>query len=77
MGSRFHPKLYDARTVAIIKAAFHDIWDEIEAYETLRISGSDTEIKANIIQRLLDLVAEGETRREHLTARVLGRLPIG
>ena len=29
MGSMHHPRMYDAATMATIKAAFHDVWDVI------------------------------------------------
>jgi hypothetical protein len=60
-----------------ITAAYHDVWETIEQYDTLRMSGSDAEIKAAIIRILLDLVSEGTTSREELKARVLEGLPFG
>ena len=77
MGSINHPEFYDPEIAATIKAAFHEIWDMVEDYDSLRISGSDTEIKAAIIQRLLDLVGEGTIRPEDLKAQTLRHLPFG
>jgi hypothetical protein len=76
-GSKHHPKSYDPHIASIIAAAYHDIWDTIEDYDTLRMSGSDAEIKAAIIRMLLDLVSEGTTSREELKARALEGLPFG
>ena len=78
MGSINHPKFYDPEIAATIKAAYHDIYgDMVEEHDSLRISGSDTEIKAAIIQRLLDLIAEGTIRPEELKAQTLRHLPFG
>ena len=77
MGSIHHPIFYDPEIAAIIKAAYHDIWDMVEEYDSLRVSGSDTEIKAAIIQHLLNLVAEGTIKPEELKAQALRHLPFG
>jgi hypothetical protein len=74
MGSVNHPRIFDAATMATIKAAFHDVWDTIDGQDLLP---SDEDLKAAIIRRLIDLVGEGTTRREDLRMRVLGDLPLG
>jgi hypothetical protein len=64
MGSKYHPKLYDTETVATLKDAFYDIWERVERQDAVRISRSDEDdIRAAIIQTLLDVVAEGTTSR--------------
>jgi hypothetical protein len=77
MGSKYHPKLYEIETVATLKDAFYDIWERVERQNALRISRSDEDdIRAAIIQTLLDVVAEGTTSREDMTRQALKRLGV-
>jgi hypothetical protein len=77
MGSMHHPRMYDAATLATIKAAFHDVWDTIEGQDLMQVAACDEDLKAVIIRRLTDLVGEGTTSREDLRTKVLSNMPLG
>jgi hypothetical protein len=78
MGSRYHPKLYDPETVASLKDAFYEICDIIERQNAVGFSRSDADdIKAEIIQKLLDVISEGHTTtRNELISQALQRLGV-
>ena len=71
MGSMHHPRMYDAATMATIKAAFHDVWDTIEGQDLVQVAACDEDLKAVIIRCLTDLVGEGTTSRQDLRTKVL------
>jgi hypothetical protein len=77
VGSVNHPKFYDDAAMASIKAAFHDVWEILQAHNDLYGEDSAGELKAAIIRRLIDLVADGTTNPEELKAKVLKNLPLG
>ena len=77
MGSTNHPRLYDGAIMANIKAAFHDVWDAVEAHAPIWDTVSKDELKAAIIRRLLALAAKGTTSRDVLKMKVLCSLPLG
>ena len=52
--------VYDAATMATIKAAFHDVWDTIEGQDLMQVAACDEDLKAVIIRRLTDLVAKAQ-----------------
>ena len=74
MGSVNHPTLYDPASMVEIKAAFYDVWNTITLHSPLRDRAHDLDFKAEIIQQLLDLVAEGKTSRHELKALVIKNL---
>ena len=76
MGSVNHPSFYDPAAMASLKAAFRDVWAELRAQDTFRVWLSETELKAAIIRRLIELVADRTTNPEELKAQVLGNLPL-
>lgn len=45
MGSTNHPRLYDGAIMANIKAAFHDVWDAVEAHAPIWDTVSEDELK--------------------------------
>ena len=75
MGSVNHPKLYDPATIATLKAAFHDVWNTVEADGSRGDPVRDEDCKAAIIRRLLDLAATGTTERDVLVAKLLSDRP--
>ena len=76
MGSLNHPKVYDRAAMLSIRAAFHDVVDTLQAQSGFVAGPSEDALKAEIIRRLLDLVAHGTTNPEELKAQVLGNLPL-
>ena len=76
VGSLKHPRTYDPAIMAIIKGAFHDVWQILEG-DLIRDPTHDQELKAAIIRRLLDLVENGITSQEELRAQLLRNLPLG
>ena len=75
MGSLNHPRVYDRAAMLSIRAAFHDVVDTLQAQSAIAGPSEDA-LKAEIIRRLLDLVAHGTTNPEELKAQVLGNLPL-
>lgn len=59
-----------------IRAAFHDVVDTLRAQSALVAGPREDALKAEIIRRLLELVANGTTNPEELKAQVLGNLPL-
>ena len=76
MGSLNHPRVYDRAAMLSIRAAFHDVVDALQAQSAIEAGPSEDALKAEIIRRLLDLVAHGTTNPEELKAQVLGSLPL-
>jgi hypothetical protein len=76
MGSVNHPKLYDAATMAMVREVFHEVWGALEGQDVFAVEAHGG-LKAAIIRRLLDLVAEGTTSPQQLKAQVLKGLPLG
>jgi len=76
MASVNHHSFYDPAAMASLKAAFRDVWAELRAQATFPVALSETELKAAIIRRLMELVADGTTNPEELKAQVLGNLPL-
>jgi hypothetical protein len=74
MGSVSHPRLYDPAMMVTIKAAFYDVWDAIHVHTPSRDHAYDDDIRAEIIRRLLDLVADGTTDRDELKTQVIKSL---
>ena len=60
-----------------IRAAFHEIWETLEAQHAVRVGPDEDELKGAIIRRLLDLVGDGTTSQEELKVKVLGSLSLG
>lgn len=60
-----------------IKAAFHDVCEILQAQDEQYRERGAGELKAAIIQRLIDLAAAGTTDPEELKAKVLKNLPLG
>lgn len=52
-----------------VRAVFHDIWATIEAQDSIRITANHADLKAAIVRKLLDLVADGTTTEEELKGR--------
>ena len=77
MRSVNHPKPHDPVAMMSIKAAFHDVWETVQAHDDLYRERGTGELKAAIIRRLIDLVANGTTNPEELKAQVLKNLPLG
>jgi hypothetical protein len=76
MGSVNHPKLYDPATMATIKDAFYDVWKVVEKQDDMRFRIGDSELKAAIIRRLLDLVEQGKNDKDELAEQTLRSLPL-
>ena len=76
MGSLNHPRVYDRAAMLSIRAAFHDVVDALHAQNAFVAGPSEDALKAEIIRRLLELVAHGTTNPEELKAQVLGNLPL-
>jgi hypothetical protein len=76
MGSLNHPRVYDRAAMLSIRAAFHDVVDVLHAQNAFVAAPSEDALKAEIIRRLLELVAHGTTNPEELKAQVLGNLPL-
>jgi len=77
MGSINHPRVYDDAAMANMKAAFHDVWDAVEARSLIWDTVSEDELKAAIIRKLLDLAAKGTTNRDILKVKILRGLKTG
>ena len=76
MGSLNHPRVYDRAAMLSIRAAFHDVVDALHTQNAFVAGPSEDALKAEIIRRLLELVAHGTTNPEELKAQVLGNLPL-
>jgi hypothetical protein len=68
------PRLYDPESMVEIKAAFHEVWRTINVDMPLRGHIDDRDLEAEIIRRLLDLVAAGTTNRQELKTEVIKNL---
>ena len=75
LASVSHPKRYDQGAVVSIRAVFHEVWEVLQPRHDLYGDGGG-ELKAAIIRRLIDLVADGTTNPEELKAKVLKNLPL-
>ena len=71
-----HPKIYDDATMTTVKAAFHDVWATVAAHDPFRDAAGDDDLKAAIIEKLLDLVSEGKMSQDELRAEALKQLPL-
>jgi hypothetical protein len=76
MASVNHPSFYDPSMMATVKDAFYDVWEVVEKQDAMRFRIGDSELKAAIIRRLLDLVAEGKHERRELANCALMSLPL-
>lgn len=70
-------KSYDPAAMANVKIAFRDVWETLQSRITLHGEQDAAELKAAIIRRLIDLVADGTTNPDELKAKVLKNLPPG
>jgi hypothetical protein len=77
MDSVNHSSFYDPAAMVSLKTAFRGVWEELRAQDTFRVGLSETELKAAIIRRLMELVADGTTNPEELKAQVHPECPLG
>jgi hypothetical protein len=73
MGSFRHPKLYDQVTLQSVRDTFYDILEEMD--EQVSTPVNPHRLKADIVQRLLDLASNG-TPQEEWKAKVLSTLSL-
>ena len=76
MGYLNHPRVYDPAVMVSIKAAFSEVWTTLERDPT-RGATADQALKVAVIQRLIDLAAQGTTGPAEFKAQVLKSLPQG
>jgi hypothetical protein len=67
MGSRYHPKFYDEKTLAAMDQALNDVWRTV----AFRTPASDDELRDGIARLLERLVDEGITEAAELRQRAL------
>ena len=66
--------IYDPKTLAIMDQAFSAIWNVVRADDPFRDYANDSKLRLAIGQKLLNLVADGETdprRLRYLTLESL------
>ena len=66
-----HPRAFDDAEIGLVKDSFREIWAIIEHQNVLHLRSAPQEIKAIIIRKLLELVDNGVTDQQQLTAEVL------
>jgi hypothetical protein len=64
MGSLRHPKLFDPVTIESVRDVFHDVLHDLKEHDALLISAHEQALKAEIIERLLELVNQGTPQHE-------------
>ena len=66
----------DPKTLAAIDLAFEGAWNVLETRDLLARFTSDTELKAEINQRLVILASDGVTNSDELRRQVLASFPL-
>ena len=78
MASQFPPSFYDEEKLSVLEQAFRDVWRTLSMNDAIgiRTATNDYELRAAIVRRLMDLVAEGITDPRELRRRTLIALPL-
>ena len=66
----------DAKTLASIDLAFDRAWSVLETRDLLARFSNDSELKAEINQRLVILASDGVTNSDELRCQVLASFPL-
>jgi hypothetical protein len=66
----------DSKTLAAIDLAFDGAWNVLETRDLLARFTNDSELKAEISQRLVILASEGVTNPDELRRQVLASFPL-
>jgi hypothetical protein len=75
MASRYPPGYYDEAKLSVLEQAFRDVWITLSMNDAIRAGKKDDDLRAVIVRRLMDLVAEGVTDPQELRRRTLMALP--
>ena len=74
MGPARHPGFLDVDAMERVRAAFYEIMDALQGQDVFRPAVSDEELRAKIIQKLLELAKDG-TPAQNWTSKVISSLP--
>ena len=75
MGSLKHPRVFSRGESEEIRAAFHDILDDLANQEAFVFVGSDDELRTHIIRELMMLASRGAPLQDW-KLEVLRTLPL-
>ena len=76
MASRYPPGFYDEAKLLVLEQAFRDVWRTLSMNDAIRAGKKDDDLRAAIVRRLMDLVAEGIIEPQELRKRTLIALPL-
>jgi hypothetical protein len=71
-----YPPYYDEAKLSVLEQAFRDVWITLSMNDAIRAGKRDDDLRAAIVRRLEDLVAEGVTDPRELRRRTLIALPL-
>ena len=69
-------EIYDSKTLTVMDKAFHAIWQVLRTDDPIRDYANDSELRIAIGQKLMELVANGETHPVRLGYLTLKSLPL-
>ena len=76
MSSRSISSQCDPKTLAAIDVAFDGVWSVLERRDLLARFASDSELEAELSQRLTVLASDGVTNPEELRRQALASFPL-